>query len=174
MKLRDLIGKILLAIVLIPCSRVEAGPSLFGSAHQGNLASPAEKQEKAEELTLLSAVDLALRHNPLIRAAISGRKIADGQLSEARAGRLPLLQFSETFTRSNNPVFVFGSLLEQSRFAPQNFDIGLLNSPEPVNNEYLLEQLQPGDVLLVLSAGDADQISAAVFAELKSVEDSHA
>ena len=134
MKLRDLIGKILLAIVLIPCSRVEAGPSLFGSAHQGNLASPAEKQEKAEELTLLSAVDLALRHNPLIRAAISGRKIADGQLSEARAGRFPLLQFSETFTRSNNPVFVFGSLLEQSRFAPQNFDIGLLNSPEPVNN----------------------------------------
>ncbi|HEY4692395.1 MAG TPA: hypothetical protein VIH16_03100, partial [Bellilinea sp.] len=44
----------------------------------------------------------------------------------------------------------------------------------PTATEYLLEQLQPGDVLLVLSAGDADQISAAVFAELKSVEDSHA
>jgi len=44
----------------------------------------------------------------------------------------------------------------------------------PAATEYLLEQLQPGDVLLVLSAGDADQISAAVFAELKSVEDSHA
>ncbi|HWR65843.1 MAG TPA: UDP-N-acetylmuramate--L-alanine ligase [Bellilinea sp.] len=43
----------------------------------------------------------------------------------------------------------------------------------PAATEYLLEQLQPGDVLLVLSAGDADQISAAVFAELRSVEDSH-
>jgi len=43
----------------------------------------------------------------------------------------------------------------------------------PAATEYLLEQLQPGDVLLVLSAGDADQISAAVYAELKSVEDNH-
>lgn len=133
MNFRDLIGKILLAMILIPCPRAEAGPSLSGSAHQEVFASPAEKQEK-EELTLLSAVDLALRHNPLIRAAISGRKIADGQLGEARAGRFPLLQFSETFTRSNNPVFVFGSLLEQSRFGPQNFDTGSLNSPEPLNN----------------------------------------
>ncbi len=31
----------------------------------------------------------------------------------------------------------------------------------------LLQQLQPGDVLLVLSAGDADRISAGVFNALK-------
>lgn len=43
----------------------------------------------------------------------------------------------------------------------------------PDATEYLLAQLQPGDVLLVLSAGDADQISAAVYAELRSVEDGH-
>ncbi len=43
----------------------------------------------------------------------------------------------------------------------------------PAATQYLLEQLQPGDVLLVLSAGDADQISAAVYAELKSMEDIH-
>lgn len=40
-------------------------------------------------------------------------------------------------------------------------------------SEYLLEELQHGDVLLVLSAGDADQISAAVFAELKIREESN-
>jgi UDP-N-acetylmuramate--alanine ligase len=44
----------------------------------------------------------------------------------------------------------------------------------PSATQYLLEQLQPGDVLLVLSAGDADQISASVYAELKSQEASHA
>jgi hypothetical protein len=60
--------------------------------------------------------------------------MADAQVREARGGRWPLLQFSETFTWSNNPVFVFGSLLEQSRFGPQNFDIGTLNNPEPLNN----------------------------------------
>ncbi|MEW6502323.1 MAG: cyanophycin synthetase, partial [Chloroflexota bacterium] len=35
---------------------------------------------------------------------------------------------------------------------------------------FLLENLQKGDVLLVLSAGDADQISAQVFSALKEKE----
>ncbi len=86
------------------------------------------------ELSLTAAVDIAMRRNPLIQAAASGRKIADGRLEEARAGRWPLLQFTETFTRGNNPVFVFGSLLEQGRFGPQNFEIGSLNNPSPLNN----------------------------------------
>jgi UDP-N-acetylmuramate--alanine ligase len=34
-------------------------------------------------------------------------------------------------------------------------------------SQYLIEQLQPGDVLLVLSAGDADQISTDVLAGLQ-------
>ena len=38
------------------------------------------------------------------------------------------------FTRGNNPVFVFGSLLEQARFGPQNFQISSLNNPEPLSN----------------------------------------
>jgi UDP-N-acetylmuramate--alanine ligase len=32
--------------------------------------------------------------------------------------------------------------------------------------KYLLTRLKPGDVLLVLSAGNADQVSAQVFASL--------
>jgi UDP-N-acetylmuramate--alanine ligase len=35
---------------------------------------------------------------------------------------------------------------------------------------YLLSQLRPGDVLLVLSAGDADQVSTEVLARLKEVQ----
>ena len=38
--------------------------------------------------------------------------------------------------------------------------IGTLNEI----SRYLIEHLQPGDVLLVLSAGDADQISTNVLA----------
>lgn len=34
-------------------------------------------------------------------------------------------------------------------------------------SQYLIEHLRPGDVLLVLSAGDADQISRDVLAYLK-------
>lgn len=87
-----------------------------------------------EELTLPRAVDLALRNNPLLKATKSGREMADAQLDIARAGRFPLLQFGETFTESNNPVFVFGSLLEQGRFGPRNFDPHFLNNPDSISN----------------------------------------
>jgi outer membrane protein TolC len=99
----------------------------------GLVSTPAQ-QEQDEKLTLDRAVDFAMRNHPLIRAAASGREIVDAQLSEAQAGHWPLFQFSEIFTRSNNPVFVFGSLLEQSRFGPQNFNIDSLNNPSSLSN----------------------------------------
>ena len=43
-----------------------------------------------------------------------------------------------------------------------------------VAEQQLLEKLQPGDVLLVLSAGDAIQISENVFAALQKLEDDNA
>jgi outer membrane protein len=103
-----------------------------------------------EALTLPSAVDIALRSNPLIRMTLAGREIADAQLREARAGWFPLLQLGETFTRGNNPVFVFGSLLEQARFSQQNFQLSALNNPDPLSNfrsaiilrQALFDQLQ--------------------------------
>ena len=120
----------------------ETGGSLF--------SLPLSHAEEPEALTLSSAVDQALKNNPLIRITLSGREIADAQLREARAGWFPLLQFSETFTRGNNPVFVFGSLLEQARFGPQNFQISALNNPDPLSNfrtainlrQTLFDQLQ--------------------------------
>ena len=90
--------------------------------------------EEPEVLTLSMAVDKALKNNPLIRITLSGREIADAQLREMWAGWFPLLQFGETFSRGNNPVFVFGSLLEQARFSQQNFQLSELNNPDPLNN----------------------------------------
>lgn len=87
-----------------------------------------------EALTLPMAVELALKTNPLTRATISGREIADAQVQQARAGRLPQVQLSETVTNGNDPVFVFGSLLEQGRFTQQNFNLPLLNNPDPLTN----------------------------------------
>lgn len=87
-----------------------------------------------EALTLPLAVELALKTNPLTRATASGREIADAQVQQARASRLPQVQLSETVTNGNNPVFVFGSLLEQGRFTQQNFNLPLLNNPDPLTN----------------------------------------
>jgi outer membrane protein TolC len=99
---------------------------------QGSSASA--QSLTADNLTLPLAVDIALRSNPLMRVMSSGREIAEAQLNEAQASRLPLLQLSETVSRSNNPVFVFGSLLEQGRFGAPNFDINALNHPQSLNN----------------------------------------
>ena len=87
-----------------------------------------------EPLTLSRAVEMALAKNPLTRAAAGGRQLADAQLAAARAIRWPILQASESVTTSNNPVFVFGSLLEQGRFGVNNFQIDSLNNPDALTN----------------------------------------
>jgi outer membrane protein TolC len=117
-----------LSLMLTVICLQAGGGRLFIARGQG-----APTATQPEGLTLPLAADIALRTNPLIRATNSGREIADAQLSEARAARLPMIQFSETFANSNNPVFVFGSLLEQGRFGPQNFDPRFLNSPPAIN-----------------------------------------
>ena len=91
-------------------------------------------QVATEGLTLVDAVEIALRRNPLTRVTTGGRELADAELSEARSHRLPTLITTGSFTRSNNPVFVFGSLLEQGRFGPGNFAIDSLNHPNAINN----------------------------------------
>lgn len=121
--------RILLAVLLVICLNAQAGQTLLA---QPNPASP--PMEKSDGFTLQTAVDLALQNNPRLKAVLSNREMMDAQVQEARSGWWPLLQFSETFTRSNNPVFVFGSLLEQSRFGPENFAVDSLNNPDPLNN----------------------------------------
>lgn len=86
------------------------------------------------ELTLTEAVEMALNNNPMVHASTAGVDAAAAGVSEAKAGRLPLLKFNEKYTNSNNPVYVFGSLLEQGRFGPNNFDVNFLNDPGSLSN----------------------------------------
>jgi outer membrane protein TolC len=88
----------------------------------------------AGNLTLGQAVDEALSRSPAIAAAAGRQQAALAGEAEAHAGRLPRVEVSESVTRGNNPVFVFGSLLEQGRFAPRNFDAGFLNAPDALTN----------------------------------------
>jgi outer membrane protein len=89
---------------------------------------------RSELLTLSRAVEIALRTNPATRVTAANRELVDAQIREARSGRKPLLQATETFTTSNNPVFVFGGLLEQGRFTANNFDLNSLNHPGSLAN----------------------------------------
>lgn len=95
-------------------------------------------------LSLRDAVHLGLRENPSIAAAGAGVQAAQSRVAEAHSGMFPKLNYMESFTRSDNPVFVFSSLLTQHQFTAQNFDIGLLNRPDSLNNfQSLLTVDQP-------------------------------
>jgi outer membrane protein TolC len=86
------------------------------------------------DLGLTKAVDTAFLSSPLVRAAQLGLERSRSGLAEADAERTPRIGLSETLSRGNNPVFVFGSLLEQSRFGPANFDVQSLNNPASLTN----------------------------------------
>jgi outer membrane protein TolC len=89
---------------------------------------------KGEELSLQKAVDTALDHHPAARASAAGKEAASLRIKQARGGFLPRVGYAESYQRSDNPVFVFGSLLAQHQFTEQNFQIGPLNRPDFLNN----------------------------------------
>lgn len=87
-----------------------------------------------DPLSLREAVRLALRENRSVAAASESSQAAAARVDQARGGKLPKLNYSESFARGDNPVYVFGSLLTQHQFGEQNFAIGPLNRPDFLNN----------------------------------------
>lgn len=85
-------------------------------------------------LTLADAVRIALEKHPSIEASQARGAAAGTRIEQARGNYLPKVNYSESFARSNNPVFVFSSLLTQHQFTEQNFAIGPLNRPGFLNN----------------------------------------
>ena len=85
-------------------------------------------------LSLKDAVGLALTKHPSMEAAAAEVKAAEARREQARSGYLPKVNYSESWQRSDNPVFVFSSLLTQHQFSEQNFAIGPLNRPDAMNN----------------------------------------
>jgi outer membrane protein TolC len=86
------------------------------------------------KLSLREAIQLALQQNKSLQASRAAVKGASTHIQQARAGMLPAVDYSESLTRGNNPVFVFSSLLEQRQFAVSNFQINSLNRPAFLNN----------------------------------------
>lgn len=97
-------------------------------------ALPARGQGTQEPLTLRRAIEIALERSPLLKAAGHELEAAQASVERARAGFLPRVDFGESFTRSDNPVFAFSSKLNQGRFTQNDFAIDRLNAPGATNN----------------------------------------
>ncbi len=87
-----------------------------------------------QQLTLQAAAARALERNPELAVDAPGREAARFDLAASRAGFLPRVDFEQSYTGGNNPVYVFGTLLTQRRFGAANFALPSLNSPDPVDN----------------------------------------
>ncbi len=98
---------------------------------------PAAHPQQAADpslVTLQQAVRIALEKNPLRKAAFADTRVSSAGVREARSVLMPRLTFSETATRGNDPVYVFGSRLRQQRFTAADFSLNKLNTPLPFGN----------------------------------------
>lgn len=93
-------------------------------------------------LTLEEAITIAEAQNQELAAAGARVDAAAATLEEARSKRLPRLDLAGDVQRTTNPVYVFGNLLRQEAFGPENFAISSLNQPDAFDNWNLRVEVQ--------------------------------
>ena len=77
----------------------------------------------AEPWTLERALDYALAHNPDTRIAQQRIAAAQAGLERANSAFWPRLQVQSSYTRTDNPMLAFGSILNQQAYSPSlNFN----------------------------------------------------
>ncbi len=85
-------------------------------------------------LTLGGAIEKGLANNPRIRAAQSQVDASVARVSHARSGFFPQVDISESFNRTTNPMWAFGTKLNQEIISLADFDPSRLNDPEAIDN----------------------------------------
>ena len=106
----------------------------FAIATGAMLIATGLAQSSAATLTLHDAANIALEKNPLRKAALADTHAAQADMQTARSFLLPHVTFSETATRGDDPVYVFGSRLRQQHFGQADFALNQLNTPLPYGN----------------------------------------
>src|SRR5688572_5701899 len=97
-----------------------------------------------DAISLKEAVRQTMERSKVLEASSASKDAASAQVTQAKSGWLPKANYAESWTRSDNPVFVFSSLLTQRQFGESNLGIASLNRPEFLNNfQSLLTAEQP-------------------------------
>lgn len=90
--------------------------------------------EERPPLSLADAIDTALRFNPYIHAARHQVEAAVAQTTQARSGLLPQVDLSETYSKTNSPLWAFGTRLNQGVITTEDFSPDRLNDPDAIDN----------------------------------------
>jgi TolC family type I secretion outer membrane protein len=91
-------------------------------------------EQSSNRLSLGDAIDAALSCNPQIIAARHQVDAAASHVDGARSGLLPQLAVSESYTRTNSPLWAFGTKLNQAAIQATDFTPDRLNDPEEIDN----------------------------------------
>ncbi len=98
------------------------------------LSTGALGQDQQTPLTRARAVAIGLEKNPFRKMAIAEERAANAGVAMAQSSLFPRVDFSETATRGDDAVYVFGTRLRQARFTQADFAIDRLNYPDAIGN----------------------------------------
>ena len=88
----------------------------------------------AAELTLEEAVETAISNNPGLQAAEFHSRAAEEKILQARSGYMPQVRLGAGYDRTTNPMWAFGTKLNQEAIAAKDFDPDRLNDPDAIGN----------------------------------------
>lgn len=93
------------------------------------------RAEKATTpLSRSEAMALSVAKHPRLNLFASRIKRASARVTQARAGFMPQVSFVERYSRTNNPMWAFGTKLNQETISQADFDPKRLNDPDGMDN----------------------------------------
>ena len=116
------------SLTLSALALISLGPGIPGHAQTPERDTPA----RLRELSLDQTIDAALDGNAELAVARARSQIAASQSRKAAAPLWPQLGLEAGYTRSNDPVFAFGTKLRQGTFGQADFQIDALNAPDDI------------------------------------------
>lgn len=106
-----------------------------------------------------------LENNLQVKLAKNEANLAKAELLQTRAMYLPNVNASYSYSNTNNPLYAFGSKLNQERITMMDFDPSLLNNPKSISNfATKLEVQQPIVNMDAIYQKKAGQVKAEVLA----------
>lgn len=102
-------------------------PFFAGAAEDQNERLP-------EPLSMTEAIHIAAEQNPEIKAAQFHVDAVKSNSVKALSGYYPQLNFAQSFNRTTNPMWAFGTKLNQAVITQADFDPQRLNDPDAINN----------------------------------------
>ena len=98
------------------------------------LIAAAQEQQSPAALSLSQAIQTAVQANATMSAASARVKASEERITQARSGLFPQVYLSEAYNRTTNPMWAFGTKLNQGIIKTSDFDPVKLNDPAAVEN----------------------------------------